>query len=494
MIMTSKLKNITFMLIVALSASSCKKGWLDVTSGTEIKSDDQFASEGGFRDALMGAYIGMTDPSLYSKDMNWGLVDILSHQYRPLSGSAQYAEVYAYNYQAIKAAARIDPMWFKSYNVIANVNNALANIDKNKAVLDPINYSIIKGELLGLRAFLHFDLMRVYGYGNIANRPEVAAKPAIPYIREFKKEITPQLSYNQTFELLNKDINDALLLLKEDPIFNNPKKPASYYANVNRDGFYNKREQRLNYYAVKALQARALAWQGGNVNMLNSALAAEEVIKDGPAKLTISPAVVAADPTLYPEHIFNLSVTGFLDIINPYLKADNAAMDNSLYLTNNYAQTVFETDNANIGLSDFRYNTLLSQESLGMVSIKFFQKLQVSLSRNIMPVMKLPEMYYIAAEYYSTTNTGKAIEYLNKIRSNRGIVDDIPTTANAAEIKTELDKEYQKEFIMEGQSFFYYKRLGKTSFPGLAAGTIADDKIYLLPYPATEIEFGNRVQ
>jgi hypothetical protein len=47
---------------------------------------------------------------------------------------------------------------------------------------------------------------------------------------------------------------------------------------------------------------------------------------------------------------------------------------------------------------------------------------------------------------------------------------------------------------MEGQSFVYYKRLGKTSFPGLAAGTIADDKIYLLPYPATEIEFGNRVQ
>ncbi|MNK33366.1 SusD family protein [compost metagenome] len=492
--MTSKLKNITFALSILLSISSCKKGWLDVNSGTQINSDTQFSSESGFKDALMGVYIGMTDPALYSKDITWGLVDILSHQYRPLTGNEQYVDIYNYNYKTIKATTRIDAVWNKSYNTIANINNALLNIDKNKANLDPINYAIIKGELLGLRAFLHFDLMRLYGYGNIANRPELAGKLAIPYVTDFKKEITPQLSYSQTFDLLSKDINEALALLKEDPIYNNPKKPTSYYLNVNRDGFYNKREQRLNYYAVKALQARILLWQGGNTNVANAALAAEEVIKDSPAKLTNS-ASVATNPSLYTEHLFNLNVTGFLNIINTYLKANDASITNTLYLTNAQAQSTYETANVNIGLSDFRYNTLLSAQTLGMVPIKYYQSLEAKdVGRNIMPLMKLPEMYYIAAEHYITTNPGKAIEYLDKIRENRGIVQPIPTNSNIEQIKTELDKEYQKELIMDGQLFFYYKRLGKTTYPGLASTIVANDKVYLLPYPATEIEFGNRVQ
>lgn len=492
--MTSKLKNITFALFLALSISSCKKGWLDVHSGTEIKSDDQFSSESGFKDALMGVYIGMTDPALYSKDMTWSLVDILSHQYRPLIGTEQYVDVYNYSYKTIKAAAQIDAVWNKSYNTIANINNALLNIDKNKEKLDPINYSIIKGELLGLRAFLHFDLMRVYGYGNLAAHPELASKPTIPYVKDFKKEITPQLSYTQTFELLNKDVNEALVLLEEDPIYNNPKKSAAYYANVNRDGFYNKREQRLNYYAVKALQARILLWQGGSTNVANAALAAEEVIKDSPAKL-INFTAVSANHSLYSEHLFNLNITAFIDIINSYLKADNAQEKNNLYLTNAQAQSTFETANANIGLSDFRYNTLLSTGNLGMVPIKYYQStIAIDIGRNIMPLMKLPEMYYIAAEYYISTNPAKAIEYLEKIRNNRGIVQTIPVNSNVEQIKTELDKEYQKEFITEGQLFFYYKRLGKTTYPGLASTIVANDKIYLLPYPAAEIEFGNRVQ
>jgi hypothetical protein len=492
--MTSKLKNITFALFILLSISSCKKGWLDVSSGTEIKSDDQFSSESGFKDALMGVYIGMTDPALYSKDMSWSLVDILSHQYRPLTGTEQYVDIYNYNYKTIKAAAQIDAVWNKSYNTIANINNALLNIDKNKGMLDPINYSIIKGELLGLRAFLHFDLMRVYGHGNLASRPELAVMLTIPYVTDFKKEITTQLSYAQTFDLLNKDINEALALLKEDPIYNNPKKPASYYANVNRDGFYNKREQRLNYYAVKALQARSLLWQGGNANVANAALAAEEVIKDSPAKL-INSASVATNPSLYTEHLFNLNVTSFLSIINTYLRANDASLSNTLYLNNTQAQSTFETANANIGLSDFRYNTLLSAQTLGMVPIKYYQSLETKdVGRNIMPLMKLPEMYYIAAEHYITANPAKAIEYLEKIRENRGIVQLIPMNSNVELIKTELDKEYRKEFIMDGQLFFYYKRLGKITYPGLASTIVANDKVYVLPYPATEIEFGNRVQ
>lgn len=477
-----------------LFSSSCKKGWLEVTSGSEIKSDEQFKSEGGFKDALIGVYLGMTDKSLYAKEMTWNVIDIMAQQYGTLSTLSQYSSFQTYNYTALNARPKLDAFWNKSYNAIANIDNALSNIDKNKSVLNPINYSIIKGELLGLRAFLHFDLMRIYGYGDIANRPEVSAKLAIPYVTEFKKEIIPQLSYAKTFELLNKDLEEALNLLKEDPIYNSPKKPASYYVNVNRDGFYNKREQRMNYYAVKALQARVLLWQGGTANLSKAAAAAEEVIKDSPAKLISATSDVSTDPVFYAEHLFNLNINAFAEIINPSLDASVNTNYNALFLTPQRAEELYETSNPNVGVADVRFNTLLSSQALGLVSIKFQQKPNFYVGRNTLPMIKIPEMYYIAAEYYATNNTTKAVDYLNKVRESRGIVEEISMSASPSQIKLEIDKEYRKEFIMEGQLFFYYKRLGKTTFPGLSSTIVVNDKIYLVPFPDSEIEFGNRVQ
>lgn len=489
--MNSKFKYILPVLLIGLCSTSCKKGWLDVTSDSEIRSDDQFKSEAGFKDALMGVYIGMTSPTLYAKDMTWNMMDILSHQYSPLNASTAYYDVQNHNYKSVAAAPQIDAIWNKSYNVIANINNALNNIDKNKSVLNPKSYAIIKGELLGLRAFLHLDLMRVYGYGNLANRADIASKFAIPYVSNFSKDVTPQLSYANTFALMAKDIDESLSLLKEDPIYNNPKKPDTYYAEINRDGFYNKREQRMNYYAVKALQARMLEWQGGTQNMAAAAVAAEEVIKDASAKLIVSTAA-SSDPILYKEHLFNLNVVAFANIVDPFLNANDATAVNTVFMPSQFAQEVYETSIVNIGPPDIRFNTLLNSQARGLVSIKLRQLNKPGGRINTVPLMKLPEMYYIAAENYTETNLAKAIEYLNIVRSSRGIVQNIPNNALKEVVKNEIYKEYRKEYISEGQLFFFYKRMGRTTIPGYA--NPVGDNIYVLPYPANEIEFGNRVQ
>jgi hypothetical protein len=488
-----KLKNkyIITMLLVAMVASSCKKGWLDVTSSSEIRAEDQFTSEAGFKDALMGVYIGMTDRSLYGSQLTWGALDLISHQYQAPQSLAQYFQFHNHEYRSVTAGPQVDAIWNKTYTIIANVNNALSYIDQNKSVLNPISYSIIKGELLGLRAYLHFDLLRLYGYGNIAGRTDLNGKLAIPYVTEFSKAVTPQLSYNQTFASLLSDLETASQLLKEDPIFNNPKKPASYYATVNRDGFFNKREQRMNYYAVTGLKARALLWIGGAQNKAAAAIAAEEVIQYSGAKLALSTSA-ATDPRLYPEHLFNLNVMGLADLVNRFLDGNDVANPNALLISPTSAQALYETTNPNIGLVDIRYNTLLSNESRGMVSIKLRQVSTSQPNINIMPLMKLPEMYYIAAENYIQTNLPKAIEYLNFVRRGRGIIHDIPANTQAARVTDELTKEYRKEYVSEGQLFYYYKRSGFTVIPNYT-GT-ADDRIYLLPYPQAEIEFGQRVQ
>ena len=91
-------------------------------------------------------------------------------------------------------------------------------------------------------------------------------------------------------------------------------------------------------------------------------------------------------------------------------------------------------------------------------------------------MLRISEMYYILAEC-----TGD-ISYLNTVRTHRGIVTELDASAN---FETELKKEYEKEFIGEGQFFFFNKRKGNLTINSKVGG-------YTLHMPQTEIDFGNR--
>ncbi|MBR9855920.1 MAG: RagB/SusD family nutrient uptake outer membrane protein, partial [Algicola sp.] len=168
--MKAFIQKILMTLLVGMLVIACSDDWLDETSNAKITADQQFSDEDGFKDALMGVYLGMTSPKLYAKDMTWNLVDLLAQQYATLPSLALYDEVQQFNYRGPQATDQVDALWIRSYNILANINLALEYIDDNQEVLNPINYAIIKGELLGLRVFVHLDLMRLYGYGNLEER------------------------------------------------------------------------------------------------------------------------------------------------------------------------------------------------------------------------------------------------------------------------------------------------------------------------------------
>ncbi len=89
------------------------------------------------------------------------------------------------------------------------------------------------------------------------------------------------------------------------------------------------------------------------------------------------------------------------------------------------------------------------------------------------------------------SDKARAISLLNTVRSYRKLGDfPLPATLSADEVNTEIFKEYRKEFLGEGQLFFYYKRLNLQSIEG--AGVTANDNIYVLPMPDNEVEFGQR--
>lgn len=64
---------------------------------------------------------------------------------------------------------------------------------------------------------------------------------------------------------------------------------------------------------------------------------------------------------------------------------------------------------------------------------------------------------------------------------------NLPETLSSDE-RAEILKEWQKEYIGEGQMFYYYKRLG-LPIPNATAG---GDAAFILPLPKNEVEMGGR--
>lgn len=498
---------IALLMAGAVSTLSSCENWLDVTSDSEIRVEDHFKNTEGFRQALVGCYIGMTDQTLYGKDMSWLVPELLGQQFEPYTTTTAMREYYLqnYSYGVTLSKSFIDASWAKAYNVIVNANQALYYIDKNRHVLNDTDYSVIKGELLAIRAYMHFDLARMFGYGNwAARKSEIDAKNAVPYVTTVSKNMTPQGSMADFFTHLTQDLDEAARLLKaEDPITG--AHDWSYYEEFNADGFYNWRNLHLNYYAVRALQARVYMWEGSAQSKGLALEAAEEVIDEFLAMdgqlgsynhfAWMTSSDVPAYPALALEHVFALNVSTLRDLTTDFFKENYADHDYlALFITPDDVQTIYEGVT-----SDWRSQINLLQQTAttaskaGYTSKKYNQNSAMSYYGNRVPLIRLPEMYYIAAECYATGSTPDltlAMERLNTVREKRGIYTPLESL-DASQVMEEVAKEYRKEFLAEGVMFYFYKRLGYTAIPHQTEPM--DDTKYVVPYPDFETQMG-RVQ
>lgn len=246
---------IILSLLILSIASGCNK-WLDAKPKSMVESDQLFGSEKGFEDAMYGVYTTMAESSLYGEQLTMAFVDVLAQQYNCQSNpSHTYHQASMYNYQDGSVKTWIDDIWKRMYYAITNLNNILQKIDSRKDLFQPGNYELIKGEALGLRAFLHFDLVRLFG----ASPATGASKPAIPYVTTVSGGVTPLSTVAGVLDSVISDLTSATQLLSTYKTVS-----LSYYSPENslQNSWLNHRQAHFNYWAAEATLARVYLYKG----------------------------------------------------------------------------------------------------------------------------------------------------------------------------------------------------------------------------------------
>ena len=135
------MKKISFKILlsaVVLSFTSCAD-WLDIEPDGQATNDKLTETGDGYRSMLSGVYKAMTSASLYGTELQFGIVDCMSRQYTwewyTNSDGAKtiYNEARNFNYTDVNLRKKIDEVWLKGYNVIANTNNLIQCIEKESS-------------------------------------------------------------------------------------------------------------------------------------------------------------------------------------------------------------------------------------------------------------------------------------------------------------------------------------------------------------------------
>lgn len=487
---------------ITLNASVSCSDWLTVEPKSEIELGLMHETEQGIKDALIGCYILMSSESLYGGEMTNTFMEVLGQQFELLGLTASpYYDASQYVYTDEGTESIIDGIWAGLYNVIANVNALIEGLEKNREALQPTVYALTKAEAYSLRAFCYLDLVRCFTPGNLAARPEKLDEPAIPYVTVYDKDIQPRETLGNVLKYIQEDLDVAMELFEAyDPLSRSGERPDDY-VDMTDDPFYNlsQRKFRMNIRGALATQMRLNLWEGDYAAAKEDA----EELLDGsglPFLDDMSGEDASLDLTFSYEMLFGVETfERFENVIERYfsLTEGESLQTNydALYLPQDRVDEIYEIGSG-VGVSDWRYMHLWDKDEVNFVFLKYWEFEDQSITNN-MPLIKTPEVYYTLAECLlregSAQSRNDAITRLNTVRNHRNIPieSNLPYNMTEEEAWNELIKEMKKEYIGEGQMFFYYKRVGETSIP-YGPGVTYDDNVYVLPIPQDETDLSGQ--
>ena len=498
-------------MAIAFGMTSCND-WLDVEMEDSIMENSLFSNDEGYLSNLNGVYAKMNEN--YGFRLTMGGIDAMAQYYNVSRNQNSAFYNYAnFNFDELEDVS--NSIWTTQYSMIANLNTLLEHANAD-GTLSAKYAPYVKGEALALRAFLHFDLMRLYGpiYSTATENDK-----AIPYQDTSSKDIQPILPAKDVMAKIIRDLKEASELLKNDRVRTDGVVNTAA-ENLSEPTTLRYRQFRMNYYAVQALLARAYMWIGDKTN---AAAVAKSLIDENDEKKVFPwtpKAQVTTDTN--PDKLFSTEVmfsmyntsranyfNGYFNtnvssasgltmmiypieeldwntweyVITGYLKRTDMMYDEENDLRKQYMWSEGEmktTDDYGVSTTSqaifFSKYAPLTNTANPSDNARCFQYM--------IPLVRMSELYLILAECEIADHEA-SIGYVNKIRANRNCPNiTLAGTESDAAIKQYITNEFMREFVGEGQLYFYYKRNAMQSV--LSDGEVGYDSSY------TKQEFKNR--
>ena len=477
-------KTIFFLIALLMMTLSSCNDYFDKTGDEQHITDKKFfGDEAAFASALTDCYNLMRSRDLYGGMLTLEMMEFANQNMAPHDAISSAAA--QLNFADAALAARVDSMTHAAYRVVAACNKLIDEAERTKVVFTSAGKKkIITAEAYALRAAVQFDLLRLFHPAPATD----AGFRGLPYVTHTSANAPEALTTTQILQAVNTDLAHAAQLLKTvDPIL----KERNSIVGV---GEFDRRLRtfQMNYYAVKAVQARVALWQG---NYEQAAVQADSVLahlQNTVARYRlfywVTPGHYGSDFSFSREYVFGIASTptGFARLSDDMFKTKGIQTTTSL--RDIYA------DNA-----DIRYRAWFRQQGSGYAMSNKFGSATLltdyvystsatatSLPAAI-PYIKLGEVMLIKAEALNEMGqTAAARSLLEEMQSYKDISYASRVISVTKESLRELIyAEARRDLFGEGQLFYLNKWLGLTSVKA-ADGSIRTVTLnqYTLPLPA----------
>ncbi len=384
-------------------------------------------------------------------------------------------ELIAYKYEeSSNSSGSCEDLWIQSFKSINNLNLIINNIETAEG--NEAQKQEILGEALGLRGMIYFDLARTFSYPWIK---EGASAQGLPLKLSSDEIVTERSSLGETYNQIIGDMQSSLDLLEEN-------------------AWAQGSTQYLTKTGVKGLLARVYLYKQDWENALK--YAKEVMAARGEENLMGVDSYVFADYNS--ESIFELSITSQNSLGSNGLGAqfdfknggqgDIIATETFVNLLNAY-----EGDPRAALLEE-------DKEGTQQAFVKYVNRSDGGgLSAHNIPVIRLSEMYLIAAEAAAHGAGGgetEAQDFLNTLIQNRTTnFSSNMVNETGDSLKERIAQERRRELALEGHGIYDYIRRGKNIVrpaeehvnTGVDVSNLdiqATDYRTICPIPASEVE------
>ncbi|AWO01742.1 RagB/SusD family nutrient uptake outer membrane protein [Chitinophaga alhagiae] len=438
-------------LLLCLLATSCL-GELDVKPTENVDQSVVFQTADDLEAGVLGVYAGLGTASITISSL------MADENMLPVENNTNKG-VQVFSWKQEPVIADIGQAWQNFYMVLDRANRILGKIDNVAVALqDEERRDRLKGELLAIRAYCHFELLRHYA---VDYDP---ASPGIPVMTSSVNGKPARVPVSKVFEQIDADLVAARGLI-----------PGTFTTNTHATAL-----------AVVAMQARSALWQERWEQAITHA---STVINAMPLSTPAQFADIWLDKSSA-EVIWKLKREAQDAKLGDFYREGTRIM---------YAPA-FKLMNAMNASTDVRFSAWFKDLGAGRWAVNKYVGGQPALV-NLADVklLRVAEMYLIRAEAHAATGIVGLVPGtadLNALRAQRISGYTAATFASPQALAAAVMEERYKELAFEGHRYFDLRRKKAAisripedvvQAPSALTSTPAD-RGYYMPIPLRELQ------